>query len=349
MSTVEDLYGIPTSLPELAHLDDTVLSSSAKIAVYYTASLSRGDMTAILASINSPVFSGDPDDSDDLHAQLAPNADFTGKSLLDVVNHHTDVVLGRGSAEKSELDGYHPTYIIAVTDEDWRTNGVLLISLDTYREYGNGYVFAFPHPAVEAASVFINIEVGNTSWEEAADTIGAVIPEIPSAAATASETEKEFAALLDQWDVDEMGTIAFYSLYKQVGDGMALWDGLNGGPGYWDRSTDRWPCQPNCLQYRFPESYAPDADQDAKIAAVCAGHQKWTRKENLWFHERFIVISDHEDIETEGVLIAEVSEDGNDIRLERVALADVVGWLVANVAEIAAADLQARRLQTTEQ
>lgn len=53
---------------------------------------------------------------------------------------------------------------MAVTDTVWRNHGVLLISLDIYSGAGGrGFVFAVPHPAVEAASVLDDISIANTS------------------------------------------------------------------------------------------------------------------------------------------------------------------------------------------
>lgn len=80
----------------------------------------------------------------------------------------------------NELADYDPLSIIVITDTDWRANGVLLVSLHNVQASGRGYVFAFPHPADQAASVLVDIDVGNNSWEEACGAAGVDVPEPPA-------------------------------------------------------------------------------------------------------------------------------------------------------------------------
>lgn len=345
MPTVTDLHGLPASMPELANLSNLPQPFPANYSLYYTASISEGNISALVAALNTPVDAslqdaaatsddgacGTAHDSNnkapDSPAQLAPSADFTGKSLRDVVVHHVEAVLGRGDTE-DELSGYHPTSVIDVTDTDWRTRGVLLISLDTYIGPGvHAYVLAFPHPAAEAASVLDNIEVANTSWKEAADAVGVVIPERET-----SDTAMAPSAL-DQWDVDTMGYIAVYTLYGNTVPLSTLWEAVNGSPSCWDRRgvINRCPCCPCEWQYRFAEEIDTAVGTDAKIAAVVAGHLEQTRKSSIKCHERLILISDEMDLETEGVLIMEFDDNGGDAHLERVAVADLVDVLLLKV------------------
>lgn len=335
MATVADLYGIPETLPELADLDLSSRVSLDRYAIYFTVSISTTEVNALVSAINTPIesrlvnavglFANGP-------ARVAPQADFAGKSLQDVVNHHKEAII----AGDDGLKHYHPLSIIAITNTDWRTHGVLLISLYNCSPSGRGYVFAFPHPALQAASVLADIEVGNTSWEEACDAAGVDIPELPAFMTTFEPSA------LDNWNVDEMGAIAWYNLHNPS-EPYSQWEALNGGPTCWDRPNggiSSCPCQPPGWLHSIGESYAPDASTDVKIAAIVVGHQekhqRWkdanpNQKKYTSFHDRIIVISDHEDFKAEGVLVGEITEDGKDIVLERVAVKNVVEVLVSKV------------------
>lgn len=337
MATVTDSYGIPEVFPELADLDLSSRITTDKYAIYYTARISQNQLNAALSTINRSTAISVVDDEDeafdsDGHAQLAPHADFTGKHLRDVLEHHKDAIV----ANSNELADYDPLSIIVITDIDWRANGVLLISLHNVQASGRGYVFAFPHPADQAASVLVDIDVGNNSWEEACDAAGVDQPEPPA-------FMKVFEpSALDRWNVDEMGLIAWYALY-QLWEPHSLTEALNGGPTSWDRPNGGiWscPCHLSCRQNQVRESFTPDMGRDEKIAAVVVEHRSWVQKTRdanpgmkryQEFHDRYIVISEHEGFEGHGVLVGEITGHGNDIVLERVAVANVVEVLVSKV------------------
>lgn len=331
MATVTDLYEIPEEFPELANLDLSSRIDADKYAIYFTASISQNELAAAVAAINRPI---DPDEDSDSNepGQLAPQADFTGKHVRDVLEHHKNVIV----ANSSEVADYDPLSIIVITKSDWRANGVLLISLHNVQASGRGYVFAFPHPAEQAASILVDIDVGNNSWEEACDSVGVDIPEPPA-------FMKVFEpSALDRWDVDELGVVAWYALY-QPSEPYSLIEALNGGSTCWDRPNgglQSCPCQEASRHIGFRESFAPDASNNEKIAAVVVAHRRWYQavKEanpdlKSWqeHHDRYIIISDHENFEDEGVLVGEITEDGSDIVVERVAVAEVVEVLLSKI------------------
>lgn len=140
--------------------------------------------------------------------------------------------------------------------------------------------------------------------------------------------------------MDEMDLVAWYALW-QPSEHFPLTEALNGGPTCWDRPNGGlWncPCHPSDKQNQIRESFAPGAGKDEKIAAVVAGHRMWLQRssevkpegrKHQESHARYIVISDHEDFEGQGVLVGEITEDGSDIILVRVAVADVVEVLVS--------------------
>lgn len=130
MATVTDLYDIPTNVPELAHLNGTYLG--AKFAVYYIAPMSDADLETLMAVMNTSVggYDGGLDDNDEEvpAAAVAARADFAGKSLRDVIDHHVTTAIDPGANTVDPL--YDPVSLIVVMESDWRTHGVLLMSLD---------------------------------------------------------------------------------------------------------------------------------------------------------------------------------------------------------------------------
>ena len=89
--------------------------------------------------------------------RIAPQPAFVGRPLQAVFDYHIEL----SSQEPLEFD---PRHFIAITNEDWQTKGVLLVTLDDDGLECN--VDSFTASAADAGLSVVNILVGNSDWSE---------------------------------------------------------------------------------------------------------------------------------------------------------------------------------------
>ncbi|KAI0122358.1 hypothetical protein F4814DRAFT_408456 [Daldinia grandis] len=90
--------------------------------------------------------------------RLAPRSRFVGQPLRAVFDYHLE--LGTHNT-------FEPRYFIATHEKDWRTKGVILVTLDDDELDCN--VDSFPIKAADAGLSVVNLQVGNSSWGEEKD------------------------------------------------------------------------------------------------------------------------------------------------------------------------------------
>lgn len=328
--TVADLYGLPLSVPDLRYLGDRP-SNIFNYAVYCAVRLSSLELETLIAALNTPI-GGITDNLNDF-SLLHPTAVLVNpdtSTIQDIIQQHINWTLDRETRFKNTSEGpfsgpggLHPSSLIAITDTDWRTQGIMLISLCVN---GTGDVFAFPHPAVGAITTLADIEIGNNSFAEAADCIGAPIPITPTELREEAEKEAFLARQPLKWDEENMGRFSLSILYEPAY--ISPIDRALNGPLAVNTSVGIWPCAPSpwlqCLRLDLI------TDLEAKIAAVVAGHSVWGSRPGYRgkYNEHLIVIADNKDFDKEGVLVGELDGTGGVI-FERVPVGNAFEVLVA--------------------
>ncbi|KAI3331714.1 hypothetical protein HD806DRAFT_478098 [Xylariaceae sp. AK1471] len=90
--------------------------------------------------------------------RLAPQPRFIGQPLRAVFDYHLEL---------GTQNTFEPRYFIAVVEQDWRTKGVMLVTLDDDELDCN--VDSFRIKAVDAGLSVMNLQIGNSSWDEEKD------------------------------------------------------------------------------------------------------------------------------------------------------------------------------------
>jgi len=88
-------------------------------AIYSLANLNAAQLEELQDSINSEVLT---DKMTTSNSRLAPQPDFSGRTLRDVYDHHI--------ATRDEHDWMDPLYFIVADQEDWKTRGLLAVYLE---------------------------------------------------------------------------------------------------------------------------------------------------------------------------------------------------------------------------
>jgi hypothetical protein len=85
----------------------------------------------------------------------APQSRFVGQPLRAAFDYHVDL---------GTQDTYEPRYFIAAVEKDWRVKGVILVTLDD--DDLECKVDKFRVKAVDSGLSIVNLQIGNTSWDE---------------------------------------------------------------------------------------------------------------------------------------------------------------------------------------
>jgi hypothetical protein len=91
---------------------------------------------------------------------LAPRASLANQALRAVFDYHLELAIE---------NEFYPTLFIVAVDRDWKSNGVLLVTLDDEDE-PEGNVDYFRIKTRHSGLIFANLEVGNSDWMEEKET-----------------------------------------------------------------------------------------------------------------------------------------------------------------------------------
>lgn len=130
-----------------------------KFAVYTLVSVPPATLQELEDALNA-------DDQEELSCKLAPNPDFSEKTLRDVYDHYVAV---RDTEDYAEMN---PTCFIVADQLDWTTKGVLLVNLGVWGDGDENDVNGVDVARCgvdEAGSWLINLEIANMDWSECKD------------------------------------------------------------------------------------------------------------------------------------------------------------------------------------
>ncbi|KAH0008174.1 hypothetical protein KCU78_g11380, partial [Aureobasidium melanogenum] len=157
-STKELADSLPFYPPEGDTGHDSLHSS---FAAYTLISLDHDGQQRFLKDLNT----GDMTTSNCI---LAPQSDFSGRTLRDIYDHHIE-------ASKEDDNEMHPHLFIVADQEDWHTKGVLVVYLHAGREMNKHDSEDFECESTVgvlrcgidmADCVCCNLEIANVDWTE---------------------------------------------------------------------------------------------------------------------------------------------------------------------------------------
>ncbi|KAF4633289.1 hypothetical protein G7Y89_g4826 [Cudoniella acicularis] len=144
MSTEPDLT-LPDTAPVSDHYDTN--EDSKPVALYTLVDLTENDFQELHRVSDEGSMSED-------NVRIAPRARFVGEPLRAVYDYHLEL---------AKEGVYNTIYFIVAIDPDWRKNGVLLVTLS---EDCDCKVDSFRIKAQASGLSYVNLNIGNTSWEE---------------------------------------------------------------------------------------------------------------------------------------------------------------------------------------
>ncbi|KAF5876849.1 uncharacterized protein Bfra_001203 [Botrytis fragariae] len=96
--------------------------------------------------------------------RLAPQSRFVGQPLRAVFDYHIDLVA---------QNIFEPFYFIAVVEKEWRSKGVILVTLDKMdADDSNCNVDSFRTKAADSGLNIANLQIANMGWDELKDFTG---------------------------------------------------------------------------------------------------------------------------------------------------------------------------------
>ncbi|KAL1800740.1 hypothetical protein ACET3X_001082 [Alternaria dauci] len=160
MSSTKDLAKtLPKKVPNAEHHRATLDGLSRfKFAIFHTAALDAAGRQQLEDSINTG-------ETTTARSKLAPQPDFSGRSLRDVYNYFIHL--------RDQDDTIHPLYFIVADQEDFSHKGVVVVLLNSSQDEED-IVGVGRCSSVDADAWGANIDIGNQDWldlkeEEAAE------------------------------------------------------------------------------------------------------------------------------------------------------------------------------------
>lgn len=127
------------------------LNGRYKFAVYSIANLDEASLRALETELNSAEFAANT-------CKLAPQPSFPGRPLRDVFDYHVRV--------RDEDTTIHPLYFIVAAYADYKTDGVVVVHLNTDQDEQEDRVDKARCAVDMAASWGMNFDIGNMDWED---------------------------------------------------------------------------------------------------------------------------------------------------------------------------------------
>ncbi|KAF7682225.1 hypothetical protein GT037_001201 [Alternaria burnsii] len=150
MSSTKDIARtLPKKAPNAEHHRATLDGlSRTKFAIFYTPALDVSARQQLEESINT-------EETSTGRSKLAPQPDFSGRSLRDVYDCFIHL--------RDQDDTIHPLYFIVADQEDFSRNGVVVVLLNSSQDEED-IVGVGRCSNVEADSWGANIDIGNQDW-----------------------------------------------------------------------------------------------------------------------------------------------------------------------------------------
>ncbi|KAI6088377.1 hypothetical protein F4821DRAFT_234413 [Hypoxylon rubiginosum] len=154
MSDTPDL-SLPAKAPSMARYHDEPMTLHPA-ALYTLVDLSDAELRDLKRKSESGYI--DTGNERGTSVRLAPLPRFIGHPLRAVFDYHLEL---------GTQNTFEPRYFIAAVEKDWKSQGVILVTLDDDDLDCN--VDSFRIKAVDAGLSVVNMQIGNSSWDEEKD------------------------------------------------------------------------------------------------------------------------------------------------------------------------------------
>lgn len=243
--------------------------------------------------------------------RLAPRCKFVGEPLRAVFDYHLE--LGREGA-------YDPTYFIAAISRDWRTEGVLVVTLDNDEQLDCD-VDSFRIEAEESGLSMMNLQIANSSWEEQKESYG-LDPDDQSGGNNddddndnddhGDDEDKDNDSGDNSNQPSEPPPVGFFiGVYAVQGlDEKTLLQAIE--PAAEVKTPDEFCCRKQAF-------LSPDSDI---IAESCKMHPQKVQQ-NKFLHKQMFLVADSKNIQADGIALVHIDWDGNVGDKSREALQDI--------------------------
>ncbi|KAI1733795.1 hypothetical protein F4680DRAFT_440383 [Xylaria scruposa] len=151
MSDTPDL-SLPAKAPSMVRYHDEPMTLHPA-ALYTLANLTDEELEELERECETGCI--DTGNERGTSVRLAPQSRFVGQPLRAAFDYHLEL---------GTQNTYEPRYFIAAVEKDWNTKGVILVTLDDDELDCN--VDSFRIKAVDAGLSVVNLQIGNSSWDE---------------------------------------------------------------------------------------------------------------------------------------------------------------------------------------
>ncbi len=246
--------------------------------------------------------------------QFPPHHTYISRPLRAVFDYHIE--LGR----EGDFD---PKYFIVATKQDWKAEGVLLVTLDDDDLECN--VDSFRCRAETAGLSLVNLQVGNTSWGDEKDGY-----KIGDKDDDETSDEVDYEQRSDRGSEDTAGKIAapkhgvppktpptgfFIGVYAQSEtEGTALIRRIE--PAASVKSADEF-----CCRLQSDSSFANLSVEDA-ITQACRHHQYRTQQ-TLHLHPNLFLLSSSQDTQEDAIVLVHLDWSGSPDGFSKEELFDI--------------------------
>lgn len=306
MSTQPDLT-LPAKAPGMERYHHTPMEM-LPVALYTIVDLTDDELRELRETCES-----ESDQEPESNVRLAPRCKFVGEPLRAVFDYHLE--LGRAGA-------YDPTYFIAAISRDWRSDGVLVVTLETDDELDCD-VDSFRIRAEDSGISMINLQVGNSSWSEEKENYG-----LGSGDQSNDDDDDDDGDDGDDDDddnddgkddedddndngggSDQPPPVGFFiGVYAVQGlDEKTLLKAIE--PAAEIKTPDEFCC-------RIQASLPPDCDIITEASKI---HPQKVRQ-NKFLHKQMFLVADSKNMQTDGIALVHIDWDGNVSGRSREAL-----------------------------
>ena len=280
---------LPQTVPEVERYHHQKMGI-LPFALYTLFDMSDNDLTQLCVACESPY-------EDEGTVRRAPRSKFTEEPLQAIVDYHLE--LGRSGE-------YHPTYFIVAVHQDWKSKGVIVVTLDDDElECRPDLLWT---QAEESGILLVNLHMANTDWYEAKEE-SMVDPGDYGNEGSGNHSHKDPDSSQDGEKYGDPPPVGFHiAVYVGVGvDTNALLKAIE--PAAQIKTPQKFVCE---ILHLYSSNITVDA----------ARYHQYHTTEHSTVHKRMFLVADNPNFAEYGVNLVELIWDGKAANRSRRNLID---------------------------
>ncbi|THV50136.1 hypothetical protein BGAL_0163g00040 [Botrytis galanthina] len=236
--------------------------------------------------------------------RLAPQSRFVGQPLRAVFDYHIDL---------AAQNVFEPFYFIVVVEKDWRSKGVILVTLDKMdAEDSNFNVDSFRTKAADSGLNIANLQIANMGWDELKDFTGLHSDEGDDEDDKTAKNKNDDDVDHDDGPPAPIKNIPLgYYIPIYIHSGLLEEDVVAKlEPGFKHKSPEDLACRVQAKLTPPFSTSSPTSTRDLVQQATILHPQRCTK--NRWLHKTHILVIDTASPDENGMLMVKLSPwDGN--------------------------------------